>query len=439
MRPSLVRPSLAALTAALLMTAAQPAAAVDKYPERKPGQTPAAGTLEFSIWEETKKAERDARTSGERNHDEALNAYVRGVLDKVAGDYKGDLRLYVMDRPFFNASMGPNGYTEVWTGLLLRAQTEDEVAFVLGHEFAHYRHNHSTEAFENVKSNQNAAAAAGMVIAIIGAGAAANAGSYSAARDISNLTGGLIDAVYLGAIASYFAYSRDNETEADRFGNSYALNAHYDPYASVRIWSYLIEETKASDYERTRKRGGRINVFGSHPLESERVDALSKQADGFKVAGDDDEAQKQKRAAYRERIRPYLGRWLKDDLRRQDYGQTLFLIGHLQQDGLDTGLLNFYAGEAYRLRAKDNIGSPDLLAAANAYTEAAALPDAPPETRRQLGEVYRRMGRTQDAIAAYDTYLKTFPQAEDAWMVEDLLNSLKAAPAPAAPPAPVTN
>lgn len=435
-----MRRALTALTGALLMTAAQPVMAADTYPERLPGQTPTAGTLEFSIWEETKKAERDARTSGERNHDAALNAYVRSVLDRVAGDYKGDLRLYVMDRPFFNASMAPNGYTEVWTGLLLRAQTEDEVAFVLGHEFAHYRHNHSTEAFETVKSNQNAAAAAGMVIAIIGAGAAANASSVSAARDISNLTGGLIDAVYLGAIASYFAYSRDNESEADRFGNTYALKAGYDPYAAVRIWSYLINETRASDYERTRKRGGRINVFGSHPLESERVDALSRQAEGFKVKSDSDAVQKEKRAAYRAHIRPYLGRWLRDDLRRQDYGQTLFLIAELQQDGLDRGLLSFYAGEAYRLRAKDNLGSQDLLAAANAYSEAAALPDAPPETRRQLGEVYRRMGRTQDAIAAYESYLRTYPQAQDAWMVEDLLTGLKTAPAPAAPPpAPAKN
>jgi len=419
------------LLAASALTPAPALAGKAWLTERNPGQTPETGTLEFSIWEETKKAERDARTSGERNHDPALNAYVQSVLDRVTGTYKGDIRLYVMDRPFFNASMAPNGYTEVWTGLLLRAQTEDELAFVLGHEFAHYRLNHSVKAFENIKSNQNAATAATVVIAILGAGAAANAGTYSAASDISNLTRGLIDVVYLGSIAAYFAYSRDNESEADANGDTYALKAGYDPHAAARIWTYIIDENAASDYARTRNRGGRINVFGSHPLEKERVDALSQQADGFKVPEDSPETLKQKRAAYREHIRPYLGVWLRDDLRRQDYGQTLFQISRLAQDGLDPGLLGFYAGEAYRLRAKDNPGSQDLLAAANAYTEAAAFPDAPSETRRQLGEVYRRMGRTTDAIAAFEGYLSENPKAEDGWMIEDMLNSLKSAPATA--------
>ncbi|MFT3998232.1 MAG: M48 family metalloprotease, partial [Asticcacaulis sp.] len=292
-----------------------------------------------------------------------------------------------------------------------------------------YRLNHSVKAFENVKSNQNAATAATVVIAVLGAGAAANAGTYSAARDISNLTRGLIDAVYLGSIAAYFAYSRDNETEADNRGNVFAHQAGYDAHAAARVWTYIIDENAASDYERTRNRGGRINVFGSHPLEKERVAALDAQADAFKDAPDTVEAEKQKRAAYRAHIRPHLGKWLKDDLRRQDYGQTLFLIGRLKQDGLDQGVLSFYAGEAYRLRAKDNVGSQDLLAAANAYTEAATFADAPAQTRRQLGETYRRMGRTQDAIMAYEAYLTANPQADDAWMVEDLLKGLKAAPA----------
>ncbi|ESQ80622.1 M48 family metallopeptidase [Asticcacaulis sp. YBE204] len=426
--------ALTASAMALVMASA-PAYAADKayLADRTPGQKPVAGTLEFSIWEETAKTERSARTSGERNHDAALNAYVQSVLTRVAGEHTGDLRLYVMDRPFFNASMAPNGYTEVWTGLLLRAQTEDELAFVLGHEFAHYRRSHSIKTFETVKSNQNAAAAASLVIGVIGAGAAANAGTYSAARDISNITGGLIDAVYLGSIAAFFAYSRENENEADRLGDEYAFKSGYDPHAGVRIWAFVIDETAASDFEKTRRRGGRINVFGSHPLEAERVAALSQQADGLDKSPDTEDEQKAKRVAYRDKIRPYLAGWLKDDLRRQDYGQTLFVISRLSLDEQDQGLLSFYAGEAYRLRAKDNLGSQDLLAAANAYTRAATFADAPAATQRQLGEVYRRMGRKADAIAAFEAYLKANPSAEDAWMVEDQLKGLKADPvAPAA-------
>ncbi|MFT4090642.1 MAG: M48 family metalloprotease [Asticcacaulis sp.] len=413
----------AGLMAALMLgVSAFPVIAADEV-RRQPGQQPEANTLEQSIWEETRKSERAARTSGERNHDPELNAYLRDILDRVSGDYKGDLRLYVMNRPFFNASMAPNGYTEVWTGLLLRAQTEDEVAFVMGHEFAHFRENHSIRAFENAKANQNTAMAATLVIAVVGAGAAANAGSYSAARDISNLTRGLVDAVYLGSIAAYFGYSRDTEEDADLHGGEAAQLAGYDPYAGARIWRFLLDETAASDYERTRRSPSRINIFGSHPLEVDRITAIEAAAKKRGASPLSNEALKEQRLRYRERIRPYLRQWLHDDLRRQDYGQTLFIIERLSIDGLDQGLLNFYAAEAYRLRGKGT----DLKSAVTHYQSALTHADAPVTTWRQLGEVYRRMGQSEDALMAFNQYITLHPDAEDVWMVEDQISTLKSA------------
>lgn len=416
----------AAILAALLSLSPGLTAQAAPSQARLPGQAPETGTLEQSIWEETRKSERAARTSGERNHDAALNATVKAILDKVAGEYKDDLRLYVMNRPFFNASMAPNGYTEIWTGLLLRAQTEDEVAFVLGHEFAHFRQNHSLKAFRNAKANQNTATAATLVIAVVGAGAAANAGSYNAARDISSLTRGLVDAVYLGSIAAYFGYSREAEEEADHFGGAAAQEAGYDPYAGARIWHFLLDETKASDYERTRRQPSRINIFSTHPLESDRISAIETDARAREATPLTDEALKARRLAWRAQIRPWLGTWLRDDLRRQDYGQTLFIIQRLSLDGEDQGLLNFYAGEAHRLRGKDE----DLARAVEYYRRALGFADAPAPVHRQLGEVYRRLGHTQDAVTALRAYVSAHPEAEDAWMVEDQIKTLEAAAAP---------
>ncbi|WP_140984854.1 M48 family metallopeptidase [Asticcacaulis tiandongensis] len=411
---------LSGLVAVLMLGTALPVMAADDI-RRQPGQQPEANSLEQSIWEETRKSERAARTSGERNHDPELNAYLKGILDKVSGEYKGDLRLYVMNRPFFNASMAPNGYTEVWTGLLLRAQTEDEVAFVMGHEFAHFRQNHSIRAFENVKANQNAATAATIVIAVVGAGAAANAGSYSAARDISNLTRGLVDAVYLGSIAAYFGYSRETEEDADLHGGEVAHLAGYDPYAGARIWRFLLDETAASDYERTRRSPSRINIFGSHPLEIDRISAIESAAKKRGATPLSDEDLKQQRLTYRQNIRPYLAQWLRDDLRRQDYGQTLFIIERLSIDNQDQGLLNFYAAEAYRLRGKGD----DLTKAVTHYQTALTFEDAPATTWRQLGDVYRRLESTDDALMAFGRYITLHPDAEDVWMVEDQMTALK--------------
>jgi predicted Zn-dependent protease len=64
--------------------------------------------------------------------DPALNAYVRSVLCKVTDDYCRDVRVYIVDVPYFNASMAPNGAMMVWTGTLLRVRNEAQLALVLG-------------------------------------------------------------------------------------------------------------------------------------------------------------------------------------------------------------------------------------------------------------------------------------------------------------------
>lgn len=119
------------LTTALALTLACTSVAADPRPL---GLQPNPATDEGGLWEVSAKAERGAQQSADINKDPALNAYVRSVTCKVAAPYCDDIRIYVMDREVFNAQMAPNGYSEVWTGLLLRATNEAELAFVLGHE-----------------------------------------------------------------------------------------------------------------------------------------------------------------------------------------------------------------------------------------------------------------------------------------------------------------
>lgn len=410
-------------------------------PERKPGQKPDPNSLEAGIWSETAKAELKAKTSGERDLNPELDTYVGGVLTKITGPYSGDVRLYVMDRPFFNASMAPNGYTEVWSGLLLRCQTEDELAFVLGHEFGHFRHSHSIKTYQAAKDGSNAAIAASMLLAVAAVGASMNASSVQAVQNINNITSGLIDVVYLGTVAAFLSYSRETEAQADAYGLMYMRQAGYFPGAAADVWQGRLDETAASDFEKVRRSPTRINVFGDHPLETDRLTALrvqDKAANKGVPSTRTPEEAKAARAAYRAHIRPYLSAWLKDDLRRQDYGQTLFVINRLSVDGLDAGVLNFYAGEAYRLRGgKGTNNSGDLDNAVAAYQKALQSPDAPKETYRQLGDVFRRLGNTKAAVEAFDAYLKAAPDASDAWMIQDQRDTLaKDLPAQAAAPVP---
>lgn len=411
MRPGVRRLWAAALAASTALSLVSPAAA-----QRAAGMRPAtADSVEAGLWADSDKAEMRAKSSAELDADPALHDYVRGVACKVASEYCKDIRVYVLDRPFFNAAMAPNGYMEVWSGLLLRVDSEAELAFVLGHETSHYAQNHSLQAWHAVKSRADGALVLTMVIAVAGAGAAAGASTASGAQSISNITQGLIDVVYLGALASIFQFDRSQEAEADMLGAQRARKAGYAVSAAGDAWRALIAESQASDFEKVRKSEVRASIFNTHPLTTDRLKALEAQSKTLEVGGDVGHER------YRAAIRPHLASWLHDDLRRRDFGETLNIIDRLAAHGEDLGVLNYFRGEAFRLRAKGG----DLFRAREAYATAVKSVDAPAAAWRELGDLQRKDHDTAAARAAYTTYLAKAPDADDAWIVKDSLATLE--------------
>jgi predicted Zn-dependent protease len=384
---------------------------------REPGQTPKLDSAEAGMWDVMAKAEAEAKRSADLNTDPALNAYVREVTCKVAQAYCPELRVYVMDRPLVNATMAPNGYGEVWSGLLLRAEDEAELAFVLGHEVTHYVENHSIERHTAHKNRQNLVMALSVGVAVGGAVVAANAGPYGDPGAVLDATGSLIDAIYLSSIAAYFRFSRDNENEADIKGVRRASAAGYRGDAAPGSWRDIMAETAASDFDRVRRSDARLGVFDSHPLNADRVQRLEAEAKTLPAAGQSG------RDRHRAAIRPHLARWLKDDLRRRDFGQTLYILDRLAVGGEDAGVISFYRGETYRLRRRDG----DAALAEAEYAAAAQHPDAPVAVWRELGDLRRKRGDTAGAAQAYAAYLEKAPAAEDAWLVQDALQTLKKA------------
>jgi predicted Zn-dependent protease len=380
--------------------------------ERLTGQRPDPTTDEGGLWTESDKAERAVKNSAEIDTDPELTAYVRKVACDVSPEHCGEIRVYVLDRPFFNAAAAPNGYIEVWSGTLLRARNEAELAFVLSHEISHFDQNHSIKAWRAAKTRANTA----MAVSIV-AGIALSAATFNPNTGVSsfdNYAASFVDIVYLGAMASMFSFSRDQESDADRLGLERLTKAGYAPSAAVDIWRSRMDETQSSDFEKVRKSQARTSIFDSHPVEKDRLAALSDKLPA-------DAKGELRQDALRKIVRPHLAVWLKDDLRRRDFGQTLFLISRLAEGGEDLGLLNFYRGEAYRLRHAEG----DLAKAKEAYLAAAALPDCPVSAWRELGDLRRRDNDPAGAKAAYESYLAKAPEAEDAWLVKDTLKTLK--------------
>lgn len=391
----------AAVRAVLLAGAmAMMAQAVTAAP-RPPNLKPDVKTDEGGLWLMSERAENGAKASGELEADPAMTAYLKAMACKLAPEYCGEMRLYVMDRPYFNASMAPNGYMEVWSGLLLRAEDESEVAFVLGHEITHFSENHSVKLWRTLRARSNAA----FVFSVVAAAAGIPI--------VGNLA-------YLGAIASAMKFSRTEETEADALGFQRATAAGYDPSAGSALWRYLVDETAQSDFDKTRKALARGSIFADHPITVERIAALDGMAKGLPAGRAAD------RKAYRAMIRPHLGEWLREDLRRRDYGESLYLIGRLSKLGEDMGLLNYYRGEALRLRR----GAGDDVNARGAYELAVTFDDAPPAAWRELGDLYVKNGDKAKAKAAYEGYLAHAPDAQDRWLVEASLKKLSDGGAP---------
>ena len=399
---------IAGVALALSAPLASAAPVLERQPHLRP---PDPGSEEAGLWDATDKAERAARASGELDADPELNAYVKHVLCRVAQEYCDDLRLYVMDRPFFNATAAPNGYVEVWSGLLLRARNEAELAFVLAHETTHFARNHSLAAERHLKDQANGAMALGLILS---AGMMAG-GAYAgvSASTIANANTSIINISYLGAVVSYFQFSREQEAEADQGGFDRLVAAGYDPNAAASIWQHLIDEHGQSDFDAVRKGHAAGSIFNTHPLDGERLSALAAAAKG-KPAGDLGVER------YRAAIRPHLTAFLRNDLLRRDFGETLSLIDRLMADGGDAGVLGFYRGECFRLRR----GPEDAGRAIKAYEAATTAVDAPTETWRELGDLYVRQHDATKARVAYHAYLDRAPDAQDRWLVESQLKKL---------------
>ena len=118
----------------------------------KPGDRPALNTDEAGFWMVTDRVEEKLRTSGRVVEDPEVNAYVRGILCRLTPEHCANIRLYIVRTPNFNASMMPNGAMQVWTGAILRTRNEAQLAYVIGHEVAHYLRRHTVQRWRDARA-----------------------------------------------------------------------------------------------------------------------------------------------------------------------------------------------------------------------------------------------------------------------------------------------
>jgi len=384
-----------ALGGLLALPAAPVARCAEPITATRPDQRPATGSDEAELWYYMERIERELQASPQLVRDPELNAYVRSVLCKVTEDYCRDMRVYIVDVPWFNASMAPNGALMLWTGSLLRVRNEAQLALVLGHEFGHYRERHTLQQWRKLKHSSTFLSVFGVAATGAGQGLASMAASVA-------------------GLATMSKFSRDKEREADVIGFQQLVAQGYDPQAGVALWDGMLREENARDY------GKPIPVFSTHPQTRERRDDIKAAADA--VVNPPHELGE---AAYRAATHRFLGHWLEEELSRRMFSSSIAVITDLQAGAApgDAGLLDFYLGEAYRHRAKEG----DKAQAAKLYAQAVAEPGAPPQAWREHGLALRDAGARAPAAAALHHYLELAPQAEDIAFVTGYLAELEAA------------
>ena len=193
------------------------------------GELPELHTDEAGLWMTSDKIEEKLKTSGNRIVDPQLNQYVRKIVCKLAESHCSDIRTYIMKVPHFNAIMAPNGMMQVWTGLILRAQNEAQLAYVLAHEIGHYLRRHSIQQWRDVKMKSSLAAV--FLVPLVGV----------------SILPGVRQLVAMAFMGSLQAFSRDNEREADDVGFALMVNAGYDPREAPRILKPLMKKHAASE------------------------------------------------------------------------------------------------------------------------------------------------------------------------------------------------
>lgn len=172
----------------------------------------------------------------------------------------------VIDSPVVNAFALPGGYIYVTRGLLALANSEAELAGVLGHEIGHVTSRHFAERKERA-GKANAGLIAGAVIGGL-------LGGKDGARDVLK-TGSQIAKGYLAG------HSREHEFEADRVGVNLLLKAGYDPHAQADFLDSMGDQQGlAAALAGKSYDPNTVTFFASHPATAKRVREAIKLAGG---------------------------------------------------------------------------------------------------------------------------------------------------------------
>src|SRR3546814_556906 len=148
-----------------------------------------------------------------------------------SGTPRQPFTFFLLRQRDINAFATLGGYIAVNAGLVLAADSEDEVAAVMSHEIAHVTQSHVLRAVERAQRDSIP-----ILLAMLGAIAVAQSSGGNSSDDA--MMAAVMSAQGLMA-QRQIDYTRGNESEADRIGIRTLARAGYDPAAMAGFFAQL--------------------------------------------------------------------------------------------------------------------------------------------------------------------------------------------------------
>lgn len=253
---------LPALTALVLATAAICAPAQDT-------RLPDIGSSAGGVLSPARQSEYGQMLLAQLRHynyvleDPLVDNWLRGTGNRLAAasdQPQQPFTFFMMRDRSINAFATLGGYIGMNAGLVLAAETEDEVAAVLAHEVAHVTQSHVLRGVERAQRDQ-----VPMLLAMLGAIAVASQSGSNSSDDAAM-------AVMAGAqglvLQRQIDYTRSNESEADRLGIRTLARAGYEPQSMASMFERM------QSVSRTNQGGDRERLpdyLRTHPVTTTRI------------------------------------------------------------------------------------------------------------------------------------------------------------------------
>jgi len=341
--------------------------------------------------------------------DPEIEDYLGAIGARLAQGNPGtrqDFEFFVIRDSTVNAFALPGGFVGVHTGLITLAETESELASVLGHEIAHVTQRHMARMLGRQEKMQ-APVLAGIAAAIL------------LGRNRPDLMAAGVLGAQGAAIQQSLAYTRDFEREADRVGLQTLQAAGFDPRAMAAFFERMQRATRLADD------GSVPGYLRTHPLTTERIaDAQARAAEQpYRQRLDSPEFQ-----LVRAKLRAESGeardavthfesslrdkRYASEAAARYGLASALLRANRAKEADTElsrlraTGSVAMVEGLAARIRQAlgDKAGAIALLAAARAK-----YPYSRPLLYAQA-EALQQAGRTQDALSTATDAQRLYPR-----------------------------